>query len=662
MAVNVSYPGVYVQEIPSGSRAIVGVPTSIAAFVGYTARGHDNVATRIFNFGDFERRFGGITQDSLVSHQVKQFFDNGGGQAIIVRVPKPDSVAADVDLLDGVDGPGTDDVAFTLTARSRGAWANSVVASVDYNNVSDTSSFNLTITDLVTGVSESFPNLSISAASPNFVPVVVNDPASGSDMVTATVPETNPGGRPIQTGIVGGDFTLTGGEITTIPNSADQDITISATRPSGAIVDVPVRLVDQDEVVPTSVIGVARMLERKISNALGAALPGAGVTVTPSHTGLGLRIVADFDISRIPDGVDTLLSMTDVTAGALAAFHLDAPTSNVAYYWLGQGTTEAAQSGATAGADGVQLPLNTDLIGSRAAFSGIYALERADIFNLLLIPDANRPLVADPDRLDTGLDPNAIYTEALNYCEERRAFLMIDPPPEVGDTEAAVEWISGGLTVAGANAAANWPRVRIPDPSNDYKPRVFGPSGVLAGLYARTDGARGIWKAAAGTEARLRTVQEPTYKLTDDENGVLNPLGLNCIRSFPIYGNVAWGARTTFGADERASEWKYVPVRRLALYIEESLYRGIQWAVFEPNDEPLWSQLRTSVGDFMHDLFTQGAFQGASARDAYFVRCDSTTTTQFDIDRGIVNVVVGFAPLKPAEFVILSIQQIVAQS
>ena len=314
-----------------------------------------------------------------------------------------------------------------------------------------------------------------------------------------------------------------------------------------------------------------------------------------------------------------------------------------------------------AGADGVQLPLNADLIGSEAAFTGIYALDRADVFNILMIPDATRPLVADPNRTDTNLDPNAIYAAAAAYCQRRRAFLLIDPPPEIGDLEDAVEWISGGLTAGGTNAAAYWPRVRLPDPSNDFKPRAFGPAGVMAGLYARTDSARGLWKAPAGTEARLRGVQEPLYKLTDAENGVLNPLGLNCIRSFPVYGNVAWGARTRAGADVQASEWKYVPIRRLALFVEESLRRGIQWAVFEPNDEPLWAQLRVSVGDFMHNLFTQGAFQGASSRDAYFVRCDSSTTTQSDIDRGIVNVVVGFAPLKPAEFVVISIQQIVAQ-
>ena len=159
----------------------------------------------------------------------------------------------------------------------------------------------------------------------------------------------------------------------------------------------------------------------------------------------------------------------------------------------------------------------------------------------------------------------------------------------------------------------------------------------------------------------LRGVQALDYVLSDPENGVLNPLGLNCLRTFPVYGTVSWGARTLFGADARASEWKYIPVRRTALFIEESLYRGTQFAVFEPNDEPLWAQIRLAVGSFMNNLFRQGAFQGASPREAYFVKCDSTTTTQADIDLGIVNILVGFAPLKPAEFVIISIQQIAGQ-
>ncbi|HLV21086.1 MAG TPA: phage tail sheath C-terminal domain-containing protein, partial [Polyangiaceae bacterium] len=166
----------------------------------------------------------------------------------------------------------------------------------------------------------------------------------------------------------------------------------------------------------------------------------------------------------------------------------------------------------------------------------------------------------------------------------------------------------------------------------------------------------------SGIDATARGVVELTTKLTDVQQGTLNDFGVNAFRSFPVYGTVLWGARTLSGANVLASEWKYVPVRRLALYLQESLYRGTQWAVFEPNDEPLWRELRLAIGSFLHGLFRQGAFAGASPAEAYFVKCDRETTTQADIDLGIVNVLVGFAPLKPAEFVILRIQQLVSQA
>jgi phage tail sheath protein FI len=150
-------------------------------------------------------------------------------------------------------------------------------------------------------------------------------------------------------------------------------------------------------------------------------------------------------------------------------------------------------------------------------------------------------------------------------------------------------------------------------------------------------------------------------KITDLENSGLNPLGINALRNFPIFSNVCWGARTLDGADQQASEWKYIPVRRTALFIEESLYQALKWVVFEPNDEPLWAQIRLNVGAFMQSLFRQGAFQGRTPREAYFVKCDRETTTQNDINQGIVNIIVGFAPLKPAEFVVIKIQQMAGQ-
>jgi phage tail sheath protein FI len=186
----------------------------------------------------------------------------------------------------------------------------------------------------------------------------------------------------------------------------------------------------------------------------------------------------------------------------------------------------------------------------------------------------------------------------------------------------------------------------------------MAPSGTLAGVYARTDATRGVWKAPAGTDATLNGVLDVAVPVNDLENGQLNPERVNVLRSFPAYGRVAWGARTMKGSDAQADEYKYIPIRRLALFLEESLYRGTQWVVFEPNDEPLWAQIRLNIGAFMNGLFRQGAFQGTTPSEAFFVKCDSETTTQADRNLGIVNIIVGFAPLKPAEFVILTIQQI----
>ena len=206
--------------------------------------------------------------------------------------------------------------------------------------------------------------------------------------------------------------------------------------------------------------------------------------------------------------------------------------------------------------------------------------------------------------------------------------------------------------------ALYFPRVIQADPKREGQLDVFVPCGIIAGVMARTDTARGVWKAPAGLDAALTGIQGLQVNLNDDENGMLNPIGINCLRAFPINGRVVWGSRTMRGADQLADGYKYVPVRRTALFIEESLYRGTQWVVFEPNDEPLWAQIRLNVGAFMHGLFRQGAFQGTTPRDAYFVKCDKETTTQNDINLGIVNIIVGFAPLKPAEFVIIKLQQI----
>jgi hypothetical protein len=308
------------------------------------------------------------------------------------------------------------------------------------------------------------------------------------------------------------------------------------------------------------------------------------------------------------------------------------------------------------GSDGSDIG-STELVGDRGAKTGMYALEDADIFNLLCIPPP------DEDGADEGSPQySAVYTAADAYCKERRAVLIVDPPTDWSSASEAKSGIASLGLARSENAAVYFPRIRAADPKEEYRLRSFAPCGVVAGIIAKTDAQRGVWKAPAGIEAILVGVPELEYSLTDNQNGDLNPLGINCLRTISPAGRIVWGARTLKGADNLANQWKYLPVRRTALYIEETLYRNSKWAVFEPNDEPLWSQLRLSIGAFMHDLFRKGAFQGSTPKEAYLVKCDRETTTQYDIDRGIVNIIVGFAPLKPAEFVIIKIQQLAGQA
>jgi uncharacterized protein len=287
--------------------------------------------------------------------------------------------------------------------------------------------------------------------------------------------------------------------------------------------------------------------------------------------------------------------------------------------------------------------------GNQPAKTGLYQLEEADLFNLLCIP---------PDARG-GDVPEDVYQEALNYCVQRRAMLLVDPKNGWSSVSAAQTGMSD-IHLSGEaarNAAIYFPCIQQADPKLDGQVETFVPCGMIAGVMARTDAQRGVWKAPAGIEAVLNGVVGLQVEMTDAENDRLNPLGINCLRTFPIYGRVVWGARTLRGEDATADEYKYVPVRRTALFIEESLSRGLKWVVFERNDEPLWAQVRLNVGAFMQDLFRQGAFAGKTSDEAYFVKCGRETTTPNDIHQGVVNIEVGFAPIKPAEFIVIRLQQ-----
>lgn len=515
MPANGNFPGVYVQELPSSVHPITGVATSITAFIGRALRGPTNIPTTIFSFGDFQRNFGGLWANSALGYAVQDFFNNGGSQAIIVRLYERDGTNPSLTTLT-VGG-------LTLVAASEGAWSKNLVATTDLNVLpSQTGAFNLTVTEVVNGQTvqkEVFSNLSVAQTSPQRIDKVL---AAGSQLVNWDTSHTLP------TQVTAGTST------------------ISATASDGAVLT----------------------------------------------------------------------------------------------------TDNFVDSGGTGQADK----------------KGLYALENADLFNILCVPPYN-DLVADGG--SGNIDSTILLGKLADYCVQRRAMLMVDPPGLWLTANGAVTGIAGiieAVTSSNAtNAAIFFPRLSEADLLQNNQIETFVPCGAMAGVFARTDSQRGVWKAPAGTLASIGGIVGQSVQLTNNESGQLNPLGVNCLRTFPTTGTVVWGSRTLQGDDRLGSQWKYIPVRRTALYIEESLYRGLQWVVFEPNAEPLWSQIRLNVGAFMHDMFRKGAFQGQTPKDAYIVKCDSETTTQTDINNGIVNILVGFAPLKPAEFVILQIEQIAGQ-
>jgi phage tail sheath protein FI len=578
MPVALTYPGVYVEEIKSGVHTIIGVATSVTAFIGRAPRGPVNEATVINSFSDYERRFGGLSLTSSMSFAVRDFFVNSGQQAVIVRLyhANPGNAAANPPVAAPNSSAKFSVGPLKFVATSPGAWGLNLRVSVDQQNTrldvaqsvlgasaKVTDLFNLTVTDTATGSTESYLNLT------------VKDSARRVDNVLAS-----------QSSLLAYDGTV--------------DSTVAV-------------------VVGDDALGA---LEDTLASAK-----------------------AKLQTDQIAGVGDLSADQAAITAANTA---LNA--------WLNDPTHAVS--------DGIELTA-ADFLPVSGGKTGLQALEqlyaRDQLFNLLCIPPYNP--TSNVGQVDSDVDATVVAA-AASYCEQRRAVLLVDSPSAWVTVDDAVSGFSADPDQVGtrsSNAAIFFPRLQIANPLSNNQLQTFAACGVVAGIFARTDTQRGVWKAPAGIDASLVGVSSLKVPMTNDENGELNPLGINCLRNFPVYGRVIWGSRTLKGADVFADEYKYIPVRRTALYIEESLYRGTQWVVFEPNDAPLWAQIRLNVGAFMHDLFRQGAFQGTTPKDAYFVKCDSDTTTQNDIDAGIVNILVGFAPLKPAEFVVIQLQQIVGQ-
>jgi len=704
---------------------IAAVATSIGAFVDFFAMGPLDQAVQILSPGDFSRQFGGLDTRSEASYAIQQFFLNGGSQAYVVRVTSATSANA-AQTAEIVIQDGSSNNILQVSAASAGAWGNSLRVDIDYGTTDPTKLFNLTVTQVDTSTpprviaTETFRNLTVDNTQSNFAVKVVNN---NSQLISLALLAAS--AMPAQTGSVSSAFTAIGmswvkdtkfsvGTVIVDKNGNLEQVTkstaagqsgsappawpttVGATVADGDLTWTMIRAVTSGQALG---VHLSETMETGLNTGaaftqqvafpstavppvpvtfawLAATLQGQIRKVDPSLANATVAVVGSSSTQfylQFKPGTSTLADY-EYFNGTLATrlgISSTAPPpplaagTNVQQYVLGAGTAVQAQAlpGGTQqqGSDG-KSPTDDPggfalgIIGDPVAKTGLYALMDVDLFNILCIP-ATMNL---PD-----IDAAAVATAANDLCDTRRAFYILDAPQSDGnrDTPVAIQaWLDANDGLRNNNSALYFPRVDIPDPLNNLQLRPISPSGTVAGLYARIDGARGVWKAPAGTEATLSGVQALEYKLTDPENGVLNPLAINCLRNFPIYGPVCWGARTLEGADQIESQWKYIPVRRFALFLEESLYRGTQWVVFEPNDEPLWAQIRLNVGAFMQTYFLKQAFQGSSPQQAYLVKCDSETTTQTDIDNGVVNILVGFAPLKPAEFVIIQIQQLAGQT
>ncbi|BDB45507.1 tail protein [Mycobacterium kiyosense] len=502
-------------------RPIVGVPTSVAAFVGLAPQGIVDYPFQVNCWADYENQFGGLDSDWPMSYAVYLFFLNGGATALIVRADNPSDTTnysvASLSLSSDI----------TLQASSPGAWGTNLWATVDTTALVNpaVNQFNLTIRQ-------------------------VQQSTSGAQVVS-------------------------------------QEVYAGANLIKGT-----------PQYLPTLLAG-SRLVTPAATN---------GWTKAPSNT---------------PSG-------TSVPGTSTPGAQFAAPKP-------------AAPADPADDAD-AQPPVP---LGDPAKKTGIYALTKADIFNILCLP-------VDPANT---YDPTTILEPAAAFCVPQRAMLIVDPPKEwasVAPLDFHAISTNPPLTPS-ANAAVYYPNLTLPD--NTGATITVGPCGAVAGVWAATDSGRGVWKAPAGTAAAITGITDFTAHIDDGESGTINPLAVNGLRTMPAAGPVIWGARTTVGADQAQNQWKYLPVRRLALFIEESLRRGTQWAVFEPNAEPLWSSLRLNVTAFMQGLFRKGAFAGSTPADAYLVQCDVNNNPPDQVALGIVNVLVGFAPLYPAEFVIINIQQ-----
>lgn len=551
MPVTPTYPGVYVEEVPSTSHTIAAAPTSVTVFVGYThpfktRPANYGQAVQIFSFTDYEREFGGLFSTDWLADEVGRavydFFLNGGSIAYVVAL-RPGTRQ--------LSGKATAELvppALTLGGTASGANAGAGITFVGREPVDSAHRLTVAVTNLAAS-QESAP---AAAATKDLADVVIS---YGSRTETYRRVRINPPPEDAANG-------------------------------------------------PEARIGTADTpVSQLVTVAPGTSYPSAWpAAIAPTPLGSGV------------------------------------PTAPFTTYNAGD---------------------FTDVFGADRP------LDKIPVFNLLLTP---------------GIWDNAVVSAALAFAERKRAFVILDAPADtVADPggyivpnavppyppligEVMSDAVAGRSIPKSQNGALYFPRLRSTDPDSG-EPVTVPPSGFVAGMYAREDANRGVWKAPAGLETVIAgaTGVVTSGLLSDARHGTLNPMGVNCLRSFPGVGTVVFGARTLVAANPAFQQYRYVPVRRTALFLEQSLAAGLTWVIFEPNDEPLWVAIRTTVENFMLGLFNQGAFQGRTPSQAFQVRCDATTTTPDDQANGVVNIVLAWAPLKPAEFVVLKLAQLAGQ-
>jgi uncharacterized protein len=640
-----TYPGVYIEELPSAVHTITGVATSIGAFVGWAPMGPTNEAVLVESFMDFQRQFGGLDSRSLLGYAVSQFFNNGGQQAYIVRLVQGTvTTGSGTAPTDGFASVAVAGGNVFFTAKTPGAWASSYGVLVSASTgTTFTSSVvyapqgtPLITLETLTGVSVT----SIGSATSKYVTFTSTGtptaaPANGLYMLTGGTDQNGvnvPGASAASVTINSPGSTTAGFSFTAQnPGVWGNLLAIGTTPTPGDTTGTRFGV----NVVALSSSGTLSVVETFNNLSVNAADPSYVVTVLNSDSNY-------VTVAAVGTPTKALNSPFPPSSPP------SAPFSSPPFLIGGHDgvVLDPTLDGSSGGL--FMTALNSDGSGT----GGVHLLDRVDIFNLLCVP---------------GESEATTISNLQAYCYNNRAFYIVDPPQSAttanlqssGPAGVDAGSITGQYSI---NSAYYFPWVQAPDPLIGGRQRLFPPCGFVAGIYAATDATRGVWKAPAGIDASLTGVSGLQYNLTDLENGNLNPQAVNCLRQFNVYGDVVWGARTLQGNDQAGSQWKYVPIRRLALFIESSLYDGTQWVVFEPNDQTLWGQIRLNVGSFMQGLFLQGAFQGTTPQQAYFVKCDADNNPQSSIDLGIVNILVGFAPLYPAEFVVIQIQQMAGQT